>query len=72
MWYDSVSDLLRDETNDRFPPRFRLKMVNKHCNLSEMNLVYKYKICVKSKRKEDKQLTLIISGFGRRFLNKGW
>ena len=67
-WYESLDDLQRDEENDLFPPRFKLKMINKNYNLSPVNLVYKYVICIKTKKKEDKHFTLNISGFG---LNKG-
>ena len=68
-WYDSLVDLRRDEENNLFPPRFKLKMINKeYFNESPLYLVYKYMICIKSKNREDKHLTLNLSGFG---LNKG-
>ena len=69
MGYSS-SHLQAEEDNDRFPPRFKLKMVNKYYTSSEKNLLYKYYIYVKSKRVE-KMLTLNISGFGHPFPNKG-
>ena len=71
LWYENDTDLLEDENNDRFPPRFKLKILNKDFNPSEMNFVYKYKVYVQSKKREDKELTLNISGIGRQFLNKG-
>ena len=70
MWYESLAELRKDEKNDVFPPRFKLKVINKDYNPSLLNLVYKYKICIQSKKREDKHLALNISGFGQ-FLNKG-
>ena len=64
-------DLLREIDNDRFPPRFMLKMVNTYNTPSKMNLLYEYYIYVKSEEKDDKKLTLNISGFGHPFPNKG-
>lgn len=69
MWYENVDDLLKDEENDLFPPRFKLKIVQKDYNLSTSGLLYKYEICVQSKRSV--HLTLSISGFGQQFLKKG-
>ena len=68
LWYKSVDRLLNDEDNDLFPPRFKLKAVNKDYSPSALNLVYKYTLCIKSKRRKDKHLMLNISGFGQHFL----
>ena len=70
LWYESLDHLQIDEEKDLFPPCFKLKVINKDYNPSQLNLVYKYKICIQSKKREDKHLTLNISGFGQ-FLNKG-
>ena len=62
---------MEDEESNRFPPRFYLKLVNRGNSLSQMNSIYKFMICVQSEGKEDKHLTLNISGFGHKSLNEG-
>ena len=71
LWYESVDDLVKDEDEDRFPPRFKLKMINEDYSLSALNLVYEYKICIKSDKRKDKHLKLNISGFGHHLSSNG-
>ena len=69
-WYKHHSHLLNDENNDLFPPRFKLKLVNKDYNLSSRNLNYKLKICIQNKKRGDAYFTLNISGFGHHSSDK--
>ena len=57
-WYARrVDKLAKDENDDLFPPRFKLKV--KRNDTSELNLVYN--ILIKSKKEKDQCLTLNIS-----------
>ena len=62
--YKSIEDLVKDEDNDRFPPHFRLKLVNRDNTSSLSTLTYEYTICIQSKKKKDELLGLNISGLG--------
>ena len=64
----SASELRNEEENNRFPPRFKLNIVNTNYTPSEISL-YEYHIYIKSEGESDKTLTLNICGFGHP--NKG-